>query len=269
MVTTVRFWKNLCCCFICFIILSALLSLAPLIQYSQDDTHHGVVQKFPDDAAYFVHKTAMITGSCDGTIIPTASSLIQNSITVILGCNDTETVTKTIHKLNNTNTNQTNLLVRWRFNGSDLSNLTCIDAFVANFKFKYPALHILINNGINLNFSGDDSSTLAHFYLMQKLSPLLSNTSGLSRIINVPSKHVNDAHIIVTNEYNKRHNNKSVYAVSLRRQSQIATMLTDVALMSDDQYLQFGRKHLLPRNKHNYNIYENSLAQKVWSLSAA
>eukprot|EP00483_Globobulimina_turgida_P000370 UN00370 len=269
MVSTCRFWKNLCCCFICFIVLVSILVVALIVNYTQRHSHKGYAEQYPEDAAYFVHasdvtgKTAMITGSCDETIVPTASTLIQNNITVILGCNDTETIPN-YKQLNNTNTNQTNLLVKWRFNVSDL---TCIDEFVAKFKWKYPSLNILINNGINFDY--------AHFYLIQKLTPLLSNTSGLSRIINIASKqasnHTNDTHIIFTNEYNKRHNNKSVYiyAVSLQRYVQ-SQMLTDVALMSDEQYLQFGDKYSQKWNKHN--MYEKALGdklgEKLWNLSA-
>eukprot|EP01083_Nonionella_stella_P293395 997729_1 len=172
---TVKFYKNLCCCATCFIILILLISIGPMVEYSEGEQHVDTTYiPDPDDVAYLVHsvngKTAVITGLCDDTIIPTTNTLIENNATVILACNDTQITTKLKH----TNKNQPNLIIKHKLNISDLLS---IHTFITNIESKYQSLNILINNGININYN----NSLGHFYLINKLTNLLSNSSQISR----------------------------------------------------------------------------------------
>merc|ERR1711978_56528 len=80
----------------------------------------------------------------------------------------------------------------------DLADLESIDEFVETFKLNFKKLDILLNNAgvgaikerattkqnIELNFG---INHIGHFYLTQKLTPLMSKSEGITRVINVAS----------------------------------------------------------------------------------
>ena len=177
-----------------------------LIQNNPDMTHAG------DIKGHY----AIVTGANKGVGKEVTKSLVQLGCNVILACRSETRAQKAIDdikkELSHTITKSQSKCGTMTFIKVDLSDFSSVDSFVSNFKSQFNKLHILINNAAcvtpeKMRFTNDgfewnwQINYLSHFYLTEKLIPMIENTilnmkndnnsnnnSCIGRIINVTSK---------------------------------------------------------------------------------
>jgi len=245
-------------------VIAVLLAMAPFI-YQQLDQRAYNARSTAEEAAQpntFKGKTVIVTGASDGIGVPTAKVLYENGAIVVMACRNlskADGVRQSIlAQLNGHQLDEKNLKVM----RLDLSSLQSVNEFVEKFTADYATLNILINNaavmafdeyqlssnGVELQFA---TNNLGHFYLTQRLTPLLvesaAKTASISRVINTASigylfapldieswitsrAKLDDEsfyspfqqyaltkalNIVYAKEYNRRYHKDGVYAVSV------------------------------------------------------
>eukprot|EP01083_Nonionella_stella_P200379 733866_1 len=281
------FCKNFMCCGICFTICAVLILIGAVsykhISPTPDECLEcpGARGEAKERPYGYIGNIAILTNLLSDTGIPTAKTLYQHNTTVIIGSpNITKANNIRTQILRDTNlTNQANLIPIQL----NLSNFTSINNFIHEFKSKYSSLNILINNDNNT-----ENNHLSHFYLTQKLTPILKQTNGISRVIhmgkyiekiniNISKELLNDinkygsaANIIYNKEYNKRYGKgkNGIYSVHLHSgmlpvthrlhvdAAKKALTLIHFASMNDYEFVKYGNKG-----------GENVLGELLWNVS--
>mmetsp|Transcript_33066 Transcript_33066/g.28979 ORF Transcript_33066/g.28979 Transcript_33066/m.28979 type:complete len:357 (+) Transcript_33066:84-1154(+) len=245
-------------------IIAAMIGIGPVIYKNMDNRKYNRRSTAEEaaDSNNFKDKTVIVTGASSGIGIPTAKVLYENGANVIMACRNEGKANKVREGIlqetaTNTKLDESNLKVM----ALDLASLKSVDNFVKQFEKSYKRLNILINNagimglddytlsadGIEAQFA---TNNLGHFYLTERLTPLLkksASATSISRVINtasvaymgapgdIKSWLINEdkladkneyapmqqygltkaCNIIYGKEYNKRNSKDNVYSLSL------------------------------------------------------
>eukprot|EP00483_Globobulimina_turgida_P010327 UN10347 len=136
------FFRNLCCCGVCFVICAAILLMGAVSYKKLTPTPDECMDCHKERAYGFIGDIAILTHSTSDIGVSTAKALYGNGATVIMASNSTakgNEIRKQILKelINNTNAtnaaNQANL-VNMQL---DLLDFHSVNNFVDQFKSKY------------------------------------------------------------------------------------------------------------------------------------